>query len=195
MDQWLKANVTGVASADTENNPTRVGVAGGQSAPAALTPEMINAKMDQQRAALKQQCTKCHDDELIQDDASIIAARNSAESLIPDRFFSHGVYDHAAHLSVDCKYCHEQAYEGKPEDPPSDHQTVMIAGIEKCVGCHRPAGTPDPAELLDGKSPKQIFGGHSLWASDKCTMCHGYHSTPATSLAAAGLAAVMEAAE
>ncbi len=147
------------------------------------------------REVLKEQCRKCHEDSLIQSDQSIIAARSpDAPPLIPSRWLANGVYDHAAHRSIDCVYCHRQAYEpGTPEAVGSDQTKVMIAGIESCAGCHRESGTATPSDLLSNGEPKPVFGGQSLWASDSCTMCHRYHmqtSPRAHSLISAAVGAV-----
>jgi hypothetical protein len=142
-----------------------------------LTKQWQQANLEKSREMLKQQCLKCHEESLIASDQSIMAARDpDAPPLIPARWLAHGIYDHAAHRDVDCRYCHAQAYAaGNPELPGQDQNTVMISGIESCVGCHRPAETPTPNDLLVGSEPDPQFGGQSLWASDRCTMCHRYH--------------------
>lgn len=181
MDQWLAAKMVPSQQRRTSSNPTGIGVTeslpGGDSA--SLAQQWKEANLDKSREMLKQQCLKCHQEGLISSDESIMAARDvDARPLIPSRWLKYGIYDHAAHRNVDCRYCHAQAYDdGTPAEPGKDQHMVMIAGIESCVGCHRPAESPTPAELLVATEPDPRLGGQSLWASDRCTMCHRYHAT------------------
>jgi hypothetical protein len=116
---------------------------------------------------------------LIASNESIMAARDpDAPPLIPGRWLRYGIYDHAAHRDIDCRYCHAPAYAaGAPDQSGQDQNRVLIAGIDRCVGCHRPAESPTPAELLVAGEPDPRLGGQSLWASDRCTMCHRYHTS------------------
>lgn len=131
------------------------------------------------------QCLKCHDQESISDAAIRSALVGSAIPLIPQRWLRFGRYDHGAHRDVDCRYCHQAAYPTDGQDRAAvDHQSVMIAGIESCTGCHRDAESPTPDAIRVGTA-KALLGRQPTWASDRCTLCHRYHTarpTPAESL-------------
>ncbi|KAA1261737.1 Doubled CXXCH motif protein [Rubripirellula obstinata] len=136
------------------------------------------------RKATEAQCLKCHDADSITDDAIRGAVDGTAPPMIPPRWLKHGLYDHAAHRQIDCRYCHQDAYPGsesKPS-PPKDHEKMMIAGIESCVGCHRNEDEALSAAMLKSEQ-SGVFGGMPTWGSDDCTLCHRYH-TDVTSLGA-----------
>ncbi len=137
------------------------------------------------RKTVETQCLQCHDQQAITDNAIRSALAGTAKPLIPGRWFQHGLYDHGAHREIDCRYCHEAAY---PTDgaakPATDHETVMIAGIESCSGCHRDPESPTPASITSA-DVKSLLGGQPTWAADSCTLCHRYH-TPITADAEAG---------
>lgn len=187
VDTWLAAKSARQPQERAESSPLGVGIGAGSDDQASPDDERVRswraATLEDSRAMVRQQCLKCHQAELIQDDASIMAARRSdGPPLIPQRWLRHGIYDHAAHPGIDCRYCHQQAYaEGTPDQAGSDQNIVMIGGIETCVGCHRPAETATPGELMDGDQPREVLGTQPLWASDRCTMCHRYHTTEMTS--------------
>jgi hypothetical protein len=141
---------------------------------AAATSLVVAGELAAARERVESQCLQCHDRELITDERIVSAA--SSDPLIPSRWFKRGLYDHAAHRHIDCKYCHERAYPSNGSaEPPEDHETVMIAGIDSCTGCHRDAETATPASI---SSPDvvSLLGGQSTWASDACTLCHRYHA-------------------
>jgi len=134
-----------------------------------------DAEVATARSLVETGCLQCHDTDSIGED-SIIAARNgTAMPMIPGRWLKHGIYDHAAHREISCRYCHSQAYPDgdKSPDPPNDHQIRMIDGIDRCTGCHRDAETTVPDDL-----DQTWFGGQPTWASDNCTLCHRYHTLP-----------------
>ncbi len=115
------------------------------------------------------QCVECHERAEIQP-----GSPTSSAPVIPTRWLGKGRYDHAAHRQIDCRYCHADAYSTSRSTAADDHSNVMIAGIESCVGCHRPAGTPPPVSVVN----EPLLGGMPNWASDDCTMCHQYHPQP-----------------
>ncbi|EMI44351.1 cytochrome c3 family protein [Rhodopirellula sp. SWK7] len=143
---------------------------------------------------VREQCLTCHVSESITEAAISASNSSTTTSMIPTRWLRRGLYDHAAHRLIDCRFCHSEAY------PPSfnlqqadladdDHEKVLIAGIESCQGCHRPAHTPAPSEwstsptqskdatIVAGEpSPAELIGKMPTWASDECILCHRYHS-------------------
>jgi hypothetical protein len=136
-------------------------------------------------ALVRAQCIKCHDDASITEEAIAKFGASTAEPLIPPRWFKFGLYDHAAHRKMDCRYCHQAAYpvEGAVPTEALDHKSVMIAGIDSCTGCHRDINEPTPASLTG--AAEELIGGQPTWASDSCTMCHRYH-TPQSDLVRIG---------
>lgn len=153
-----------------------------------VTDEELAAAMSR----VKDQCMKCHDSESMTDEAILAASQPGRRPMIPRRWLQHGMYDHAAHRKIDCRYCHADAF---PPDSASGelvmgieaHANVMIAGIESCQDCHREAGTPTPTAIEN----EPLLGGMPTWASDSCSMCHRYHGalmkqTVVTGSAAAG---------
>jgi hypothetical protein len=122
------------------------------------------------------QCKKCHDDESVKDAAIVRAQTSPSSDMIPRRWLRRGLYDHAAHRLIDCRYCHADAYLNDPNLKQSelvseDQEKVMIAGIESCQDCHRPAGSSKPSTLEN-----TLVGGMPNWASDECITCHRYHA-------------------
>lgn len=156
------------------------------------------------RKRVEQQCLECHEPAGITQDAILASRAGKLPPMIPRRWLRRGIYDHRAHRSIDCRLCHADAFPDLESSDGNrfdfqDHQRVMIAGIETCVGCHRPAGTPMPEPLvaltiwpdrnpddadttvIDGRSgagrlPRGILGGMATWGSDQCITCHRYHS-------------------
>lgn len=125
---------------------------------------------------VQQQCLECHDAESITDQAIVAAKLDRSPSMIPTRWLRRGLYDHAAHRLIDCRYCHADAYSSLSELTqadlnPDDHTAVMIAGIDRCQDCHRPSGVAEPESLRD-----PLIGNMPRWASDQCITCHRYHS-------------------
>lgn len=193
LDQWLEAKTGKPQSQRTGSNPTGIGVTSSSPAESqALVQQWKGANLEVAREMLKNQCLKCHEASLITDEAAILAALDvDSPPLIPSRFLTKGIYDHAAHAKIECRFCHEQAYAaGTPDALGQDQNVVMISNIESCNGCHRPADEATPSGLLVGTGPDPQFGGQSLWASDRCTMCHRYHTSGAPSLAATTVPAV-----
>ena len=135
---------------------------------------IASASADEARGLVEAQCLQCHDQASITDDAIAQARSGESPPMIPGRLLSKGIYDHGAHRQVDCKYCHAAAYPDASSvpGPPTDHETVMIGGIETCNGCHRPAEATTPSALAS----EPLLGGMTTWASDGCIMCHRYHT-------------------
>lgn len=170
------ARATGIARSPGDDSQTTAQPGFGTGSSVASNPDAA-VDVASLRALVEGQCLECHDQESISDQAIASALAGTAPPMIPPRWFQHGLYDHAAHRQVDCRYCHDAAYpiEGEPAAPPTDHETVMIAGIESCTGCHRDAESPTPASITDPQTTT-LFGGQPNWASDHCTMCHRYHT-------------------
>jgi hypothetical protein len=128
------------------------------------------------RRLVESQCLKCHDEASIKEEAIQSRHVNAPEPMIPARWLKHGLYDHAAHRQIECRYCHAAAYgDGAEDKPAQDQELVMISGIETCVGCHRDANSPAPSSITQA-DVKQWFSGQADWASDQCMLCHRYHT-------------------
>ncbi len=134
-------------------------------------------------AATKKRCAQCHDGEDFTDESIVKLRAGSVSPLIPERWLAKGIYDHAAHRKVDCKFCHADAYAKRSVDVSAsspdakkldDSDVVMIDGIETCSGCHRAAESSIP-ESLTSETTIGLFGGQSNWASNACIECHRYH--------------------
>lgn len=179
VELLLRGSIAGARAGGTARNPRDDSQASptpgtGLGEPAQVASPVADEEVAAARARIKSQCLKCHDEATISDEG--IRSADSANPLIPSRWLERGLYDHAAHRQIDCQYCHEAAYPGdQSSSPPQDHETVMIAGIESCTGCHRDAESPTPASITD-PSVASLLGGQPTWASDACTTCHRYHS-------------------
>ena len=183
IDQWLRAklpqsNSSASSLPGPSANPTGIGVV------RSVEPLDAQARLREDEAMIavlremvRQQCLKCHEENLVKDDEAIMAARDvQASTLIPSRWLAKGIYDHGAHAKINCRFCHAEAYaEGNPSQPGQDQDKVMISGIESCRGCHRPEDEPTPMSLLVDSKPHADLGGQPLWASDRCVTCHRYH--------------------
>jgi hypothetical protein len=167
------ARATGQARAlrdDTQSTP-QPGEGPGNPAPSHALDSAAQIAMA--RKLVEGQCLQCHDAASITDEAIAVP---TSDPMIPARWLTHGLYHHGIHRQIDCRYCHEDAYRADDSPkPPSDHQTVMIAGIDTCTGCHRDADLPTPASI-SSPEVKALLGDQSTWASDSCTLCHRYHT-------------------
>ena len=183
LKQWVVAKFAAADRSPPRDHPLPVGAPAPSSAANAdelATRWRNSSQIDDALKILKEQCRKCHSEDHVRDDDAILRAK-AGGPLIPQRWLRRGLYDHAAHAAIDCKFCHVKAYApGTPSAVGTDQNVVMIGGIETCVDCHRAVGTPTPAKLLDddGESVKQVFGTQPTWASDRCTLCHRYHTVP-----------------
>jgi hypothetical protein len=90
-----------------------------------------------------------------------------AAPAVPEVWFRHAVFDHAAHRALTCRECHERAFPDSPHASGAaagadSHQDVLLPGIDTCRRCHsEPTGTRAAAR-----------GG----ARTDCTECHRYHN-------------------
>ncbi|HLJ96454.1 MAG TPA: hypothetical protein VKU02_24995 [Gemmataceae bacterium] len=100
----------------------------------------------------KQTCGECHVSE--RSGAQIVPNR-IVPPQVPEVWFKHAVFDHAAHRALDCLACHAQA---KTSAVSAD---VLLPNMDTCLQCH------SPQTRRDGK----IQGG----ARFDCTECHRYH--------------------
>jgi hypothetical protein len=74
---------------------------------------------------------------------------------VPDVWFTHARFDHAAHRAVDCEQCHDGARKSRVSTD------VLLPSIDNCRQCHGPRMT----------SSGTVHGG----ARFGCTECHDYH--------------------
>ncbi len=185
IDLLLAANRSGAQSLgfirpardDSQSTP----LPGVGLGPASVADSSISqTDLDAARQEVRVKCLQCHDEDSITDEAIANSALPGQE-LIPSRWLQKGIYDHAAHREIDCRYCHRAAYpQDKVSGEPNDHETVMIAGIESCIWCHRSDELPTPLALTDAVTAK-LIDGQPTWASDQCTLCHRYHTPHGTS--------------
>ena len=154
------------------------------------TEEQIEARETRLRAVLEynsiNMCKKCHQLEPDSDSRSIVKPSNLKTKWLGDASFTHG-----AHLMVNCKECHAEAYRSSNElfDSTTNERSreearqVMIAGIEKCRECH----------IQGAEKRSKSFGKNKHVASADCIDCHRYHVDPPktpTSKAASSLSEV-----
>ena len=118
-------------------------------------------------------CGECHHydpaDALsaLQADSSEPPKFRIAPTRVPQVWFKHALFNHAAHRAIDCRSCHEDGLEKDGTTPitlsKSDKsEQTFIPKMGKCVECHAPQTT------VDGS----IKGG----ARHDCTECHRYHN-------------------
>lgn len=78
---------------------------------------------------------------------------------IPERWFTHGLFDHKAHRMLDCASCH--AAKGSKEA-----KDVLLPGVDNCLKCHTKGATASPRA--------------------DCVECHLYHDPAKQRQAPAG---------
>jgi len=100
----------------------------------------------------KQTCGECH---VYERSGTQIVPDRIVPPEVPEVWFEHAVFNHAAHRALDCLACHAQA---KTSTASAD---VLLPAIDTCFVCHAPQSNHD------GK----IHGG----ARFDCTECHRYH--------------------
>jgi hypothetical protein len=83
------------------------------------------------------------------------------DTKVPQVWFGHAVFSHAAHRAMDCKQCHPSAYPDAPQ-PARDTEAIMLPGINVCLKCHSPAQG----------SGENATGGVRF----DCVECHRYHN-------------------
>ncbi|WP_372719402.1 cytochrome c3 family protein [Novipirellula sp.] len=180
VDLLLAATIDGVRATGQARSPrgdARTVAVPGEGVGKPATGESVSSIVDVRlaRERVQSQCLKCHDQASVTDEAIRASLGNQSAEMIPSRWFEHGIYDHAAHRRIDCKYCHEAAYNSDTAaKPATDQDVVMIAGIQSCTGCHRDSELPTPASLASSETVS-LLGGQPTWASDRCTLCHRYH--------------------
>ena len=167
---------------DDTQTIAKLGEGLGQSNGQTLDTRVDSISATDLRSAIMDQCRLCHEEDALTDKVIAESMADEIPPMIPARWFQKGLYDHAAHREIDCRYCHGQAY--GPEDtgepsatlsPPTDNEVVMIGGIETCQGCHRDPETTTPRELVTAEATG-LFGSLATWASNDCVMCHRYHT-------------------
>lgn len=162
---------------DTQRVPQPGEGAGRSKGDYQTEPFASRESLEAARHRVRQDCLKCHRPADIDDATIAAAARGETEPMVPPRWLTKGLYDHAAHRQIDCRYCHAAAYPADAEQgasPPHDSERVMISGIESCVGCHRDPESATPASLLS-EPAQTLIAGQTTWASDRCVLCHRYH--------------------
>lgn len=92
-------------------------------------------------------CAYCH--EVESDDKG--APSRVVAAAIPDRWFTHSVFQHDSHRMLNCEACHEGVKDSKLT---SD---VLLPGVDNCRKCHGPTSVATGA------------------ARDDCVECHVYH--------------------
>lgn len=108
----------------------------------------------------KQTCGECHIYDTPREEvtiADIVRGREPAfhvvPTALPEIWFPHAIFGHAAHRALACRECHANA------DSSTVHTDVLIPGIANCVQCHAP------------RDVRAATGG----ARFDCTECHRYH--------------------
>ena len=100
MDQWLAAKMLRTPTPRSQSEPTGIGVTAPDPGDDPKDGESSNllqqwkaANLESARQLLKEQCKKCHQESLIENDDAIMAARDSdAPPLIPNRWLKLGIY-------------------------------------------------------------------------------------------------------
>ena len=126
-------------------------------------------------AEVRQRCGQCHAEQDVNDDSVRQDPRKPGDSLMPHRWLQYGLFDHAAHDRMECRYCHDTS-SPDPNGAATDQQHVMIRGIDSCIGCHRPPTEPPPEDFATPEI-QALIGSQPIWASDRCATCHRYHWT------------------
>jgi hypothetical protein len=121
----------------------------------------IDRKVDAAEKILssgKTTCAECHYYEAGQDGA---ARQRIVPPRVPQVWFEHAKFDHAAHRAVECRDCHARAY-ADDANASVKETDVLLPGIETCAKCHAPrSGSGTGAR-----------GG----ARFDCAECHNYHN-------------------
>jgi predicted CXXCH cytochrome family protein len=89
-------------------------------------------------------CAYCHEVK-----AGVNIVPRVTPGVIPDRWLTHGGFNHAKHTQVACVSCHAAAASKETAD-------IILPSKSVCVTCHSPAGGVK-------------YG---------CSICHGYHNQP-----------------
>ncbi len=122
--------------------------------------------------AHKMTCGECHDYQL---QAGAVVPKQIEAPQIPEVWFKHSFFNHAAHRAVRCVDCHTRADPGAT-DASTESKDVLMPGIDTCLECHSPR---------QGSGDK-VSGGARM----DCVECHQYHhGTKEGSLQGIGAAA------
>ena len=182
IDLLLGAKMTGARHADvldSQAEKINVAPAPGTGVTLAVPSSSVgSAAIDSARQSIASQCLTCHTQDDISDESISEARSGRSPSLIPARWLRRGLFDHASHHYVNCRYCHsatDSTASQRIGHVPNDHEHVMIAGIESCVGCHRDASTATK-DSIASEIQTALTGTGPTWASDSCTTCHRYHT-------------------
>ncbi len=136
---------------------------------------IIAAKVSEGRAAAEAQCLKCHEPNDITDQAIASLRSTEAAPLIPERWFSKGIYDHAAHRKIDCSFCHADAYAKSAVGPVGEIEVVQGAIAENGESAEQASSVASTlthsSDALD--SERVMIGG-----IETCTGCHRSAETP-----------------
>jgi Cytochrome c7 and related cytochrome c len=104
----------------------------------------------------RQTCGECH---FYESKPGQVVPTRIMPTSVPEVWFQHARFDHAAHRAVSCRDCHPQAYS---DAAPSAKATVMLPGRDVCLACHAPS-----IASKDG-----VRGG----ARFDCVECHRFHN-------------------
>jgi hypothetical protein len=105
----------------------------------------------------KKTCGECHD---YQVQPPAVAPKQIDSPGVPDLWYKHAYFNHAAHRAVSCRECHAKAYADDPE-ASTQSKDVLLAGIDGCIKCHAPR---------EGSGASATGG-----ARFDCVECHHYH--------------------
>jgi hypothetical protein len=116
--------------------------------------EYIEAKVREAEKSLylgSKTCGECHQ----YDGLGAAIPKRIVSPALPEIWFAHAKFNHAAHRAVECTQCHTNA---GTSEKSSD---VLVPDIDTCVKCHSPLRS----------SAGMVQGG----ARFDCTECHRYH--------------------
>jgi hypothetical protein len=107
---------------------------------------------------VQKNCEHCHMFE--SNEAKPALESELAKTRIPEVWLKGARFNHQSHRTMECRACHEKAYEPWNKTwPPDSHEDVMIPNYDNCVKCH---------------SSRANGAGLTGVRSD-CAMCHKYH--------------------
>jgi hypothetical protein len=106
-------------------------------------------------------CAECH--QLAPPPKALVTADAIAGSAIvpvkvPDFWFEHARFDHAAHHALECLACHEGARGS------TTNRDLLLPRLETCQKCHGAAETPS------------LGTGYRGGVDHSCVECHRYHN-------------------
>ncbi len=162
IEQWITANPT--AGNPSSNKRVDRRIFPGDEDQADLLDESAKLQIEVAVSAAKkhlrsaQGCGECHQSALAAKDSTAdpLDFPHVPRSTIPQHWFAHAQFSHAAHGALNCQECHAGAAAS------TKNSDVLIPGPESCVQCHAAASVSS-----DGKS----IGG----AGTHCVECHAYH--------------------